>query len=443
MRMATIVWGHTSGTGDWTTAADWQGGAEPTTADIAKFSIGSSNQPTYEIDVTTAVAVDEVLVNAANAFLSESASGSITAQTLNMGKGLISLNAVNSFAHVTNAGLAEFSVDGAFGIHTIITSGVFEAMANTEMHNPFEIKGTAQFDAAAGCTVKYLGAVTATTSGPTIEFGSDAPINQGVQNATGTVELGGTSYSQPGTVSSTTIDIGSGTVLSGTGAHAVEADEMFSSALFINLDAGATLDVGHFGTNVSLRDLSGLGTLKDNSDATVITLQGATFDGNIVGGSKLTIVGGDTLGGGIGTTAITMGLGANLNLSTATGNFTISAPDDAATVTVGSHTVNHFTDFQDGHLTIDTAFDEHDLVTFKETAAYTEMVVHPGGSVAATAFYFYGLTTPGDIVLGGDANGHLQVTYDAAAAEAHAQHDAAVAAAVADAAFVPPPHDLF
>ncbi len=434
--MATIIWENISTpVSNWTTAADWQGGVVPGPADTAKISIGGGSEPTYEVDITTAIDVAAIVQASDISFLNESSAGSITTATLDLDHGILALNAVNAITHAHINSIAEFSVDGAFGTNTIFANdGFLYGTTNLSLSNAVSFTDITGFDAAAGDTVKYLGSLTATSNGPTIEFGS---IGLG---ATGTVEIAGTSYTRDGGTAGSIIDVTAGTVISGTGAHSGAADAMFSDAGHVTINGGATLDVGHFGTAVTLTDLSGTGTVKDSSDAVTITLSGADFAGDISGNSKLDISGTNALGGDVGNTSIAMDAASSLDLTAATGHYTITSAGAGSTLDIGSGTVNHVDGFNSGNLTIDTTFDQHDLVVFKTGSGYEQAVIHPGHGAATTSVYFFGLTSSDGINVGNDGDGHLQFTFGAGEAHA-AMHTAAIEHAAADAAFVPTVHD--
>ncbi len=108
-----------------------------------------------------------------------------------------------------------------------------------------------------------------------------------------------------------------------------------------------------------------------------------------------------------------------------------------STITVGEHTTEHFTDFQDGNITLDVAAASSAHVTYIEDAGDIRMVVHPGMATKRSASISTGVTSSDDLVLGDDGHGHLQVTWGGASeAPAHTAHDIDVANQAAAASFV-------
>ncbi len=444
--MTVITWAPSRGTFDWSDAANWQGGVLPGTEDIARIwgSSGSSH-----VEVTSAVAVREVQMNALHTILVETSTGSITANTLDLVAGTMELGAANNFGPVTitdGTSIVQISADGALGRKPVSDQGgMIDATADTTFRNALTLHEDGDLAASAGHTLLLEGAFTATApvqdQAVQIWFGNSGIIyNQTV--ATGTVELAGKSFTLAAPAE--WIEIKSGTVTSASGGHSVEANEMFNQAAQVTLDAGATLNTGNFGTSVTLHDLTGAGTLESARYNTHIA--GADFAGTFATGARIIADGTNVLTGNAGARFI-MGAGTDsLDLSSMKSAFTLSAPSgSSATVIIGegaSHA--HFLDFQAGHLTIDTVFADTDSVRYLDSAGRVQMVINHGpGGAMPTSLYFYGISTPGDIVVGNDGHGHLEFTYNTAPGEAHAQHDAAVASATAEAAFVPPSHDLF
>ncbi|HEY2070844.1 MAG TPA: hypothetical protein VGG48_14915 [Rhizomicrobium sp.] len=438
--MGVYVWTATGAGGNWTTPGNWDQLREPVGSDTAEFTNSSSAGTSYEADITSAIQISSLEIKNADADVVESSAGSIIVHNdFTVEDGTAELNATNTMSYVSfrDGGLVEFSVAGALGVHKVnFDDGALEGTANVSLANALVIDTTAHIDAAAGDTVKYLGAVT--MKGAAIQFGS-ADLGHGAPDPTGTVEIAGTAFTNSST--GYTIDVTSGTVISGAGSHGVAADGMFSGALEVDVSAGATLDVGHFGTAVTLNDLAGTGTIKDSSDAVVITLAGADFGGTFSGANKLYVASSasDVLSGNLGTaTAIATGNNTTLDLTDATGKYSLTSEGAGSVLKLGSGTVNHITGFDSGNLTIDTNFNKHDVVVYKTGSGYEQMVIHPGHGAATISIYFFGLTSSDGIVVGADSNSHMEISY--APAEAHA---AAVEHAVAEAAFVPMDHGLF
>ncbi|HEY2070843.1 MAG TPA: hypothetical protein VGG48_14910 [Rhizomicrobium sp.] len=438
--MATILWNENSGTFDWTDPTQWEGGAVPGSGDTAKLS-GTQHVSIAKID--TAIAVHEIIMNAVHSTIDEISTGSITATELDYISGTLILNAVNTFTTVDIGSYVEIGADGALGKRAVFEQGgMIEADANVNFRNALNIQNDAQLSAKAGFTETTWGAISADTLpeatdvSAQIFFGSTNAL-YGDANATGTVELGGTSFalnSEDGLI----IEIMGGTVKSGSGQHALGADEMFNDATQVTLDSHTLLDVGHFGTAVTLSNLTGQGTLEDSGDAVTITLTAADFTGTISGNSKLATSGANVLAGGIGNASIAMAASSSLDLVEATGHYTLTSAGLGARLTIGSGTVNHIDGFNSGNLTIDTNFAQYDLVVFKSGDGYEQAVIHPGHGAATTSIYFYGLTSSAGINVGNDGSEHLQFTYGAPA-----EHAAAIENAVAEASFVPMDHGLF
>ncbi len=124
----------------------------------------------------------------------------------------------------------------------------------------------------------------------------------------------------------------------------------------------------NFGTDVTLHRLTGSGGLLIGNSAITIHSDNPDWDGTLQG-VTMDLGGTGHMGGNLEHAHITMAAGTNtIDFSPATaGLFTISAPDGStSTITVGAKTSEHFTDFQDGNLTIDTTAASTATYAFEE-----------------------------------------------------------------------------
>jgi hypothetical protein len=434
MARATAHWTALSGENNWTTAADWDIGTVPTASDDVHFD-GTEH---YQVDITSAVSAYGIEVLGSHAILDESSAGSITAHSADFERGTIILNGTNDISTVDiSTATVEVGADGALGRHAVSFdqySGTIEAIADVTLHNAINMND-GFLAAAAGDTLVLDSDMTGVSDGTLLGFGSlDG-------TATGTVELDGLSYDDAGSYSQITIY--SGTVSAGKGGHDGEANELFASVGDFQMDPGTTLDITNFGSTVYLGSLQGSGTVENNHGTKTIDVDYANFNGSITGRIDLDVSGTSTFVGHVGTvglSTVTMGAGTdNLNFSGVQGSYAIYAPaGSSATINIGLDEGiqnDRFMDFQDGNLTIDTTQPSDVATTFIDHSGYVELHVNPTGpNQGSFNLYFFGVSSHDGFVLG-DNDGHLQITYDPPDA-AH------VADAVAQASFVPLPHDV-
>jgi hypothetical protein len=403
--MATINWISTHGEFEWLDGANWSGGVVPGTADVANLHSNAALQ----IDVDGAVNVGIIKFFDRNATLVEAADASITARVLEIGQGVLTLNAANSFAQVTfEGGTALIGNDHALGVKPISGDGFVEAVATSvNFHNAFDIAGIGGFGAAEGDTLKVSGALT--FSSPTAGTGI---INFGTGG--GLVSMTSTSFVSD--VETYDVQLIAGRFKSGEAAHAQGANALFSGADTVFVDPPATLDIRDFGTNVTLNRLTGPGTLLGTGVTAHVT--DPSFTGTL---SNVTMEVGGTgsIGGHPGHAAFTMAAGTDsLDFSgMLDGSIVVSAPEGSdATLTLGTKTTAHFTDFAAGDLTliVDVASNSH--VSFTESGGTTRMAIHIGGGASPILLFFEDVGVAGDLSLGDDGHGHLEVTSGGAAA---------------------------
>jgi hypothetical protein len=416
--------GTADGVYEWSNGENWSRGTAP----VANTTAVIDGAGHYEIDVNTAVVVHELELDSRNAFLVETAGGSIQAHNLVMEFGVAELNVANNFAVVNmEGGFVELGDDHALGTKTIHTlAGTIEAnAASINLHNAIAIADVGIFAAHGGDMLTLSGAITATnipgSNGYVTEFGGSSGPQFYAPDETGTVIITSTSFIDEASIRFNDVFVDTGTVKSGQGTHALGANQLFSDATYVLIQAAGTLDVRNFGTDVTLNKLDGTGKLVGNSGITV-HVTNPTFTGTL---SAVTMEAGGTghFGGHMGSSSFTMAAGTDtLDFSNALdGNITVSAPDGSTSViTVGPHTAEHFTDFQDGNLTIDVAVGSATHVSFIQDADDLRMVIHPNHGFKAFSLYFNGVTSSDDLTLGDDGHGHLQVTWGGAAeAQAH------------------------
>lgn len=444
--MATINWTLSGGEGDWGTATNWSGDTVPGMGDTAVIALHDH----YEVHVDGARTVQEVDLGYRNAFLIELASGTLTAHKFDITEGTAELRNANTFDNVQIEGgnviLSDDHSLGTKAIHanngTIMTDGT-----DINLHNKIDVQQIAGFGAEAGSTLTVSGAigVNARFAEFGFSFGQTYNNHWFTDTDTGTVLITSTAFTVGGFAGATeSIDIAHGTVKSGQGTHAVGADAMFSNATEVNLEAGnSVLDVRNFGTDVTINDLFGVGKLIGNGAITV-HMNNPNFNG-VLQGVTMVLGGEGHIGGDMGHSNITMAAGTNtMDFSAAvSGLFTLAAPDGStSTITVGGHTSEHITDFQDGNLTIDTNTASTAHYNLEVESGDVRLVVHPGGGANVYSIFFDGFTSTDGITVGDDGHGHLKVTWtDPASATAHA-HDIDVANQAAAASFVHPTPDV-
>lgn len=417
---------------DWSVGTNWSLGTPPTSSESAIFR---TDLP-YRVDITTAVTARSLYLNAPALTLVESSTGSMTIRNMNFASGTSTLNGDNSFYTTTINADVRIGSDHALGNRAVtLEAGHLTALSSMTLHNEIDV---AIQDAIGSISVQT--GDTLTLDGPLALSGAGDGIVFGY-NANGTVVIAGKSYSDTGPAP--IVDIMYATVASGSAARNVAATGLFQSAGSIDITTG-TLDLTHFGAGLTtLHGLSGFGEVENTASLRTLTLSGADYDGNFAGKFALVAEGTNTLGGTLGTVGITMGAGTDtLDLSAAQGSFHISAPAGSnATVTVSGKPgqTDHFIDFQDGHLSIDTTFASDAHVTFTDRAGSVRVTVSPNGGGTAGNLYFDGINSHTHFVVGNDGHGHLELTWSPA--EIGPSHDAAVQGAVAEASYVPPPHD--
>jgi hypothetical protein len=444
--MATINWINGSDVDDWFTASNWAGSAVPGAGDTAVIKAHGH----YEVHFDAAVTVQELDFDYKSVFLIEDASGSLTAHKFDIVSGIAEFGNANTIDNVQiEGGDVVIGDDHALGTKAIhFHAGTIIANANVNLHNKIDIQASAGLSAMPGDTLTVSGPIEVNEafSEYGISFGGFTHNKWFGTIPEGTVNITSTSF-DPGTSGATEdIFVMYGTVKSGQGTHAVGADTMFSDAGYVQLSSGTSvLDVRNFGTDVTLNQLNGVGTLIGNAAVTV-HMHDPNFQG-VLKGVTMVLDGTGHIGGDVGHSHITMAAGTNtMDFSaTVSGLFTLAAPDGStSTITVGGQTSEHITDFQDGNLTIDTTTASTAHYNLEIESGDVRLVVHPGGGANVYSMFFDGLTSTDGITVGDDGHGHLQVTWtDPAGATAHTAHDIDVMHQVAQALLVPASHDQF
>ncbi|HTQ14604.1 MAG TPA: hypothetical protein VMH86_12080 [Rhizomicrobium sp.] len=434
-------WISTTGEHDWTDAGSWSAGVVP---DATYNVFMTLNAAPFQADVTTAVAMHDFQFSSPKATLNETDAGSMTARNVTFLRGNVILAGANTF-HSTDIVVATVealnaSAFGSGAISMTNAGGVLLAGGDITLKNSFTVSG-GEFAALPSHTLILDGTmeVDATPAGAFVTFGDSG------DGDTGTVEVAGKGFTLSGG-GELGITVSAGTVTSGTGARDIAATDMFGDATFVAVDSGATLDLTHFGTSLTLDGLTGQGTVETTGGLRTVGLSDADFSGTFAGRMNFLVTGDSTLtGAGIGSHTITFGSGTDtLDLSGAHGEFIVSAPAGAdAEIKVGHGDIQtmKFTDFQLGHLTIDTLDPSSSVVTFHDHATSVTASINPKDGTPIYTLTFAGVSSHDGFVTGTDGHGHLEITYSTA--EAHAAlHDAAVESAAASASYVPV-HDGF
>ena len=421
--MATKIphckWIATSGESDWTAAASWNPNGVPNGDVEATFQ----NAGTFQCDITTAVDVQALEVKVAGATLMESAAGSITAVDLIMTAGTIALNGTNSFHDVEITGAK--AVIGAANIwgacqRVFFTDAAVEFTDSQTYHYAFSGIGETMLGVTAGHTVDFAGDWALGNHAP-------AELQLGSATDTGTIKLAGKSFFLT-PESDLTIDVAGGTVMSGSNVADVLARDMFEAASAVTIESGALLDLSAFGTAINLTGLTGEGMIKSPTYIE-LTLSDAHFGGAFSNTAQIIAEGSNTLYAAFNGAKVMMGAGADtLDISQATGQVTVSAPDgSSATVVAGPSTAVYFTDFSEGHVTAEVLGAADGTLSFVAGNHFTRVVVHDHGVRAN--LYLYDVTES-QIHSADDGHGNLLITAAAADIAAHQS-------------FVPMPHDAW
>ncbi|MGH6871326.1 MAG: hypothetical protein ACREHE_07460 [Rhizomicrobium sp.] len=447
--MATIDVATIRGAQNWTDASIWQGGVVPGAGDTAVIELHSD----YEVQITSAVTVQELDYGWRNSALIESGSGSITAHAFRIVDGSAVFENANSFDYVgVDGGTVFMGNDHALGTKALHTGGgtIADDGLNINLHNKLDMQQGASFAATAGHTLTVSGIMEFdpifANSQVAFLFGAMNSNHWHTPQFGGTVDITGTTFDIGGQPNTTEyINIDHGIVKSGKGAHSAAANAMFSDATEVVM-LGGTLDVRNFGADVTLHKLEGLsGEVLGNSSVDIHAID-PNYKGTL-DNVTMELSGTGLIGGNMEHSRFTMAAGTNtMDFSAATaGDVTISAPDgSSSTITVGAKTWEHFTDFQDGNIVVDTTTASTAHFDFVAEPTDLKLVIHPGGGAKAYDLFFNGLASSDGITVGDDGHGHLEVTWTGAGGiPAQSDHAIDVINHAAQAAFVPLVHDGF
>jgi hypothetical protein len=446
MARTVAHWRHTSGEGNWSVGSNWDIGTVPTASDNVHL-IGST---AYQVDLNTAEQAFNFSVDGPNIVFDETATGSLTVQIAQFTQGTAILDAGNTIddkVQITD-GLVELNGDDELGQAPIYMqaggagTGTIEAVTDVTLTNALYVN-SGRLEATDGHMLTVAGYFELPAYVAELSFGA---IGGDANGMDGTVEF---TPSQGASASQYTFEIDSGTVTIGKGAASDTTNIFENGALKLY---GGTLDVANFLTDSNFYGLTDggpghRGSLSNTGAAKTFMMYNWNFSGAIASNIHLVAVDDDTLGGTQSKLDIAMSTQytADLDTSAATGTFNItSAVGSDATIHVGTaaQQVDRFYDFQDGGLTIDTAFAADVKVSWVDYSDGVErLVIHPGHGSPSQSLYFKGIGSHADFVLGDDGSGHLEISY-AAPADTGAVHDAAVADAAAQASFVLLPHDV-
>jgi hypothetical protein len=434
-------WNATSG--NWTDAARWSTGTVPDGNErsevLAPNSPNPANPP-YTIDITSAAVTRVLTITDPSATIDESAAGSLRTAEIDISAGTLILDGTNTsnLYDLSGTALLEFNSGAALGNGLIgLDSGRLLATANAVLLNPFNVDmliGTGSIGVTAGHTLRLEGQVTTQQE---IVFGQ-----LGVTTS-GTIQIMGAVVDSENPAR---ILIESGRVETVAG-HNAGAITLFNTAPGIFISNGnTTLDLSNFGNDVTLHSLDGSGIIRSSNAAMELHLTNADSGARLYGTMHVEADGTNALFGRLDDTLITMGAGTDyLDLSNVKDdNFTISAPSGSTVTVLIGKFGGTYTDFQDGHLTIDTVYSSREPVTFSTTGSTTTLDIRAPSGKLASALVFDGITASSHFTIGDDGHGHMQITYDAGTADIDAQvnHAIDVANAIAAAATAHIPADF-
>jgi hypothetical protein len=396
--MANVKWNNLSGENDWSIGANWSGGSVPGASDTAIIH----NAGTYQVDITSAVSVQEIKLDQFNATLMEAAAGSISAHTLYVRAGTAVLDAANAVTSVLIDGGShvELGANGALGTHTIRNGGTLTATTDITLTNKITMLDEGLYQAATGHTLKLDNTIT--IDGDRVG-GDPAPIGFGSDDSSffGTMMLAGTAFG--GTDMPFDIDISRGTLTTGSGVHSAGALAMLQAAVAVGFNGG-TLDLRHVPStgDIALHNLYGTGTLLGTS-AQTYDFATPNFNGTLSGNFTANVT----------KTALHLGAGQdNLSILGATGNVTVSTDAAAdATLTVGNSSTEHFLDFGEGRLTLLLHIGDARSFNYEMTDEGLRMVVHPSHTGEKVfSLYFDDLTSSSQLQVGVDDHFNYVVT---------------------------------
>ncbi len=284
--------------GDWFTPANWTSGVPTSAADVTIDAFG-----TYTVTLSSAGVAHSLSLDAKNATLSESSSGTlVVGGNFVVQAGTAVLNGNNNFAGSLTV-VGAHSTAFVNGTNTITGGTAIENFATLELGNGAGL-GTAGLTLAQGelratatetvdnTLIVNTAATIAAATGKALTLANgnwsivqaNAILQFGTDTDTGVVVW---HTATPGTDDSHDIVVQGGTLKSGD----ANFGELFTNALETSVNAGAKLDLA--GANVTINDLQGLGIVTSTTGAPVLTLTtdegGGSFDqetmGNTLAGS--------------------------------------------------------------------------------------------------------------------------------------------------------------
>lgn len=418
--MAQINWisSGSSFNGNFTDTVHWSSGNVPdASGEVALFQNGGP--AAYQVNVTTAITPQSILMENAACTLDETGTGSITTNSLHVDAGVALLNTANTIGNVflSGSGTIEFANNRAMGVHNINMDhgGKIIGFANMTLHNEIDMGGSAATVAAATGDTLRLG-------GP-LFVGDSIGVNFGTSFDHGTVVLVGDALITD--FHNTHVNIGGGRLASVTGESGA-MEQLLNDAASISITSGATLDIGNLSTTMNLHMLTGGGTLRDiGNDGPLVQVESANFSGKLLNVASIEADGSNTFSGNLNGVAFTMGSGqTNLNLSNASGDFTLTAPNAHATVVI-DRAAGTYENFQSGNLTIQTGYSFSANTVSFEAGPGTSIIadIHHGANIVRQ-LTFEGLTSSDGITVSNHAH-DIEFTWTAPGQTApQAIHDA-------------------
>jgi len=299
----TVNYWKTAASGDWNTASNCTDGLPGSNGD--GVIIGPAG--TYTVTLSAAGSSSlSLLMLAADATFSETSTG-----TLNLGDefilqaGTAILRNANTIANGVNlqGGLLETSNASALGSAAFtISGGEFVGLSTETVANQLKLSGDFTIAAATGKTLTLDG-----SSGWSLDNGST--LNFGDAAHKGTV-VWYTPLFSSNPFFTNFVEVHDGTLKAGDQSF----EKLFFETDTTTVDAGATIDMNGFGTQIY--NLQGQGVITDTGGGNLLIINNGNFSGQINGPISLLIDGTVTLsGGGTYTGFVEIASGSTLNLS--------------------------------------------------------------------------------------------------------------------------------
>jgi hypothetical protein len=260
-----------AGSGNWDDENNWDDGI-PAAGDTANIDISAT------VTLSTATALDEIYMDATGAHIVETASGSITADTLNIQEGQVVLGGTNSIGSV----LMEDGTKLSFGSSSALnTGGITDfggdliATASFVLNGPVTLGDYCGIGATVDQTFELTGDIT-------LGFGLSA-LSIGGAHEKGDVVLAPSSLINNS--NEYAFLFSGGEVKLGTAAAAA----MINDATNVVMPTSAFLDLG--GQNVQFTSLSDGGYITNSGGPATVTFSFGQFNGSIqqVTGHEITL----------------------------------------------------------------------------------------------------------------------------------------------------------